>query len=65
MALHAVSPDFLDAWDDWSRCCPERFQEGACERHWRSFGRKAGYWLGHLLEWARQDRAARNGGIHV
>jgi hypothetical protein len=56
MALHSVSPDLLDEWDAWSRRCPEKYEEGACERRWASFGRRKGWDLGHLLEWARQDR---------
>jgi hypothetical protein len=55
MALHSVSPGLLDEWDEWSRRCPEKYEEGACDRRWASFGRREGYRLGHLLEWARQD----------
>jgi hypothetical protein len=55
MALHAVSPDLLDDWDAWSQRCRAKYEAGACAYKWASFGRRQGFYLGHLLEWARLD----------
>jgi Primase C terminal 2 (PriCT-2)/Domain of unknown function (DUF927) len=57
MALHFVADDrpMLDAWDAWSRNCPEKYQPGVCERKWQSFGQKGGLGLGSLIYWARQN----------
>jgi hypothetical protein len=65
MALHAVSPDLLDEWDNWSQQAPHKYQPGHCARRWSTFGRRPGYGLGDLLEWARLDRAARREVPHV
>jgi hypothetical protein len=54
MALHSVSPDLLDAWDSWSKSCPEKYEEGACKKKWASF-KGSGITLGSLIYWARQD----------
>jgi hypothetical protein len=57
MALHAVGNDgeMLAAWDSWSKSCSEKYQDGACEKKWRSFGTKGGLSLGSLIFWARQN----------
>jgi hypothetical protein len=55
MALHDVAEDLLDAWDQWSRACPEKYQPGVCAHKWASFRRGGGTTLRSLLYWARQD----------
>jgi hypothetical protein len=57
MSLHSVATDLLGDWDAWSqRCCPEKYQEGACERKWKSFkGKAGGLTIGSLIYWAKQD----------
>jgi hypothetical protein len=38
MALHSWnSTDGYGLWDAWSRTAPDRYEEGAIERHWRTF----------------------------
>jgi hypothetical protein len=54
MALHAVNDDLLDAWDQWSRSCPDKYQSGVCAKKWASF-RGKGLGLGSLVYWAKQD----------
>jgi hypothetical protein len=56
MVLHSVdpSPSMLADWDEWSRACPEKYQDGACEKKWASFSGR-GLGLGSLIYWARQD----------
>jgi hypothetical protein len=63
MALHSVSTDLLDAWDGWSRQCPDKYMEGGCARKWQSFTAGGGIGLGSLIYWARQDgwSPGRNG----
>jgi hypothetical protein len=57
MALHAVADDrvMLDAWDAWSRNCPQKYQAGVCERKWQTIGKKGGLGLGSVIYWARQN----------
>jgi hypothetical protein len=58
MALHSVDPSssMLEAWDQWSRAAPDKYNEGECARKWRSFaGGQGRISLGSLLYWARQD----------
>jgi hypothetical protein len=57
MALHSVGADreMLEAWDRWSRQCEEKYQSGACERKWQSFGKRGGLGLGSLIHWARSN----------
>jgi hypothetical protein len=56
MALHSVGSDrqMLEAWDSWSRQCPEKYQPGACEAKWQSLGKKGGLGIGSLIHWARE-----------
>jgi putative DNA primase/helicase len=55
MALHSVDSSLLPAWDEWSQSCPEKYQAGACDEHWRSFTAGAGVGLGSLVYWAQGD----------
>jgi hypothetical protein len=57
MALHSVSgcEVMLATWDEWSRCCPAKYDEDACAAHWPSFRQDGGYYLGHLFRWASED----------
>jgi hypothetical protein len=62
MALHSVSADLLPEWDAWSARCREKYQEGACAYHWGSFGRRRGWRLRHLINWAHADSGWTPGG---
>ena len=53
--LHSADPGLLSAWDDWSRSCPEKYQEGLCAEKWASFHANGGLTLRTLLHWAAQD----------
>jgi hypothetical protein len=55
MALHAVADDLLDAWDAWSRSCPDKYERGACAAKWATFSRGGGIGLGSLCHWAEED----------
>ncbi len=55
MALQNVADDLLDEWDAWSRGCPEKYEQGACAKAWKSFKRGGGLGIGSLLFWAKQD----------
>jgi hypothetical protein len=57
MALHAVADDqsMLNAWDRWSRSCPDKYQPDACGQKWQSFDRSGGLGLASLIYWARQN----------
>jgi primase-like protein len=57
MALHSVGADgqMLEAWETWSSQCPEKYQPGACEQKWQSFGKKGGLAIGSLIYWAREN----------
>jgi hypothetical protein len=52
MSLTPLGADGLALWDDWSRHGP-KYQEGACERKWRSFRPDGGLTLGTLFQWAK------------
>lgn len=54
MALHAASPDLLEAWDDWSKQS-EKYRPGECARQWRSFKSDKGVGIGTLIRMAQQD----------
>jgi hypothetical protein len=53
MAIHSFDPALLWLWEEWSRLCPSKFQEGVCAKKWRSF-KKSGRTLGTLFYHARQ-----------
>jgi hypothetical protein len=57
MALHAVGDDvqMMEAWDQWSQHCSEKYESGVCERKWKSFGKKGGLGLGSLIHWAKEN----------
>jgi hypothetical protein len=57
MAVHAAddSDSMCSAWDEWSRRCPEKYEQGKCTQKWKSFTRGGGIGLGSLIHWARQD----------
>jgi hypothetical protein len=55
MALHNIADDLLEEWDTWSRGCPEKYEQGACAKKWKSFTRGGGLGIGSLLFWAKQD----------
>jgi hypothetical protein len=57
MALHSVDAGgaMLNAWDEWSRQCPEKYQVGACAGKWASFNQGGGITLGSLIHWAMDD----------
>lgn len=55
MALHSVADDLVDAWDQWSRSCPDKYKEGECAKKWKSFSRGSGFTIGSLLHWAKSD----------
>ena len=54
MALHSVSPDLLEAWDQWS-ATSEKYKPGECARQWRGFKSDKGVGIGTLVHMARQD----------
>lgn len=54
MALKSVSEDLLQAWDNWSQLCPDKYAAGACQEKWGGF-RKSGLSIGSLIYWARQN----------
>ena len=54
MALHSVSPDLLQVWDEWSKLS-EKYKPRECARQWRSFKADGGLGLGTLIAWARSD----------
>jgi hypothetical protein len=57
MALRAVdsSDGMLAEWDEWSKRCPEKYTEGACEDKWETFKQGGGFWLKHLIMWEYED----------
>jgi hypothetical protein len=56
MALHSVdqSQAMLDRWDEWSRKCVEKFEEGACAKKWATFNKSGGIGIGSLIHWAKE-----------
>tara|TARA_R110002126_G_scaffold86474_19_gene208809 strand:- start:748 stop:2916 length:2169 start_codon:yes stop_codon:yes gene_type:complete len=54
MALHSVSPDLLDTWDEWSRGS-EKYDSKECRRQWRSFKSSSGITVGTLIHMVRED----------
>jgi hypothetical protein len=62
MSLTPLGADGLVLWDDWSQNCPNKYEEGACERKWRTFTRDGGLTLGTLFHeakangWTGQER---------
>lgn len=64
MCLTQLGTDGLALWDEWSRD-GQKYQEGDCERKWRTFTRDGGLALGTLFQMARekgwQGGRGRNG----
>lgn len=54
MALHSVDDGLLDAWDEWSRQCLDKYVPGACEKKWVSF-KRGGIGIGSLIFWAKAE----------
>lgn len=57
MALHSVDEgeELLAAWDEWSKLCPEKYEDGICESKWGTFSADGGITLGSLIHWATED----------
>jgi hypothetical protein len=57
MALHSVSDGdvMLEAWDNWSKNCEEKYEEGRCAEKWATFEskREECIGLGSLVHWAK------------
>jgi hypothetical protein len=53
MALHSVSDDLLNAWDEWSRKCSEKYVDGECAKKWQGFTKGGGLQVGSLVHWAK------------
>jgi hypothetical protein len=55
--LTALNGVGLDLWDNWSRNAPDKYENDACERKWRSFNRNGagGRGLGTLFHLAKQS----------
>jgi len=54
MALHSVSDSLLGDWEAWSQQS-SKYQEGDCERKWRSFKPGGTLTIGSLCYWAKED----------
>jgi hypothetical protein len=56
MALHSVSDDLLEAWDEWSKASTKH-QPGACKAKWATFtrDRDSRVGIGTLVHLARLD----------
>jgi hypothetical protein len=57
MALHSFGEgdELLDLWDEWSKRCPSKYEDGACECKWATFSAERGIKLGSLFHWAKKD----------
>jgi AAA domain/Primase C terminal 2 (PriCT-2) len=66
MALHATGwPNAYEIWDEWSRTCPEKYNESDQQRTWDSFrGPRAGasITLGTVFHLAREHGWIEDGG---
>lgn len=53
MALHADGQS-CSVWDEWSKRSP-KYQDGACERHWKTFGNYSGtnVGIGSIIQMAK------------
>jgi hypothetical protein len=54
MALQSVDEDLLADWDGWSKGA-SNYEQGACEKHWKSFKSSKGVELGTLGWLAKQN----------
>lgn len=55
MALHADGQS-CSVWDEWSKRSP-KYQDGACERHWKTFGNYSGtnVGIGSIVQMAKDN----------
>ena len=55
MALHADGQS-CSVWDEWSKRSP-KYQEGACEKHWKTFGNYSGanVGIGSIIQMAKDN----------
>ncbi len=55
MALHADGQS-CSVWDEWSRNSP-KYENGACERHWKTFGKHSGVnvGIGSIVQMAKDN----------
>lgn len=53
-ALHNVDDSLLDCFIEFSKKCPEKYEEGCCERIWER-AQDDGYTLASLYWWAKED----------
>lgn len=51
MALHAVGPDLLDIWEDWS-AAGSKYQSGDCESRWMGFEQDGGLSVASFFKYA-------------
>jgi len=52
-SLHNTSRDLLPVWIDFSRRCPNKFNEKECHRLWKNM--KGGLTIRSLQAWAKED----------
>lgn len=55
MSLSPLGAEGLALWDAWSAYDLNSYEEGACDRKWRTFGRDGGLTLGSLFHLAKQN----------
>ena len=53
-ALHNISDKLLNTWKEFSKRCPEEYDEKKCEKIWEK-ARDEGVTIGSLRCWARED----------
>jgi len=54
MALHSVSPEYLDLWDEWS-AGDRKYSGGDCESRWLGFEPGGGITLGTFFKMAKDE----------
>ena len=54
MALKRQSKSYLDLWIDWSKQS-DKYQNGLCERKWKTFSAEKGYTIATLCYFAKTD----------
>ena len=53
MALRSLGEDALKVWDDWSKGCPDKYREGACELKWVTFSSNGKLTGRSIIHWAK------------
>lgn len=53
-SLHTLDESLLEQWDEWSRQS-EKYQDGECQRRWRSFSKAGGRGIGSLVHVAKEN----------